>query len=210
MFLIPFVFGHFAVMSGAVRSDEDAAWWWSKKPQVIVAGPGGQPSCPCVPVTVGLGAASIGGSTIMFAESVGRKCHAWDNDVFPGACEDDDQIPGRGKGWCARKWCYVDPCKCDLKTMPMQSMYFPNATYNGKKLYFSYSTCQSKVVEGQACMSHKTEKECTEVRPCDWTGDHCVPMELAPLCTVFTKRVVPKIPKATNQTSTNVTETASQ
>lgn len=189
-----------------VRSDEE--WWWSSDPKPVDVGPGGHPACRCVPVTVGLGAATIGDSTVMFPEQVGRKCHAWDNDVYPGACEDDDQIPGRGQGWCARKWCYVDPCKCDLRTAPMQSSYFPNATYNGKRLHFSYATCDSKSSRTQSlCSNYRDEAVCTNARPCDWTGDRCVPMELAPLCSIFTKHVVPRqiLNNKTNNTSGSLT-----
>mmetsp|Transcript_43552 Transcript_43552/g.79293 ORF Transcript_43552/g.79293 Transcript_43552/m.79293 type:complete len:424 (-) Transcript_43552:44-1315(-) len=114
-------------------------------PAVAVPFKGGNPKCPCI------GFDNIDGDTLVdfdgkqvaYPADLGARCEAWDNGKHPTACL-DGQEPGPGNGWCAQPWCYVDACKCDLPELPKVSSYLPEASYIGKPLYFSYSTCGGK------------------------------------------------------------------
>lgn len=63
-------------------------------------------------------------------------CDAWDADRHPDCMGDD------APDWCAQKWCFVDPCSCDLPdTPPKDSFYLPDAKFQGKPIFYSYATC---------------------------------------------------------------------
>lgn len=65
----------------------------------------------------------------------------------PGGGGDSPQEggePGIGKGFCAQTWCYVDACNCDIPTMPKVASYVPDARFQGKPVFYSYTTCGSK------------------------------------------------------------------
>lgn len=142
----------------------------------------GKPHCRCISAQAGTRMAQIGKTDVLYPSDVGSHCAAWDNDVFPGHCEKEDQVPGRGKGWCARNWCYVDPCSCDLGVAAMTSYYFQNVTYNGRKLHFSYATCDNEHEEREPCSQHTAAQDCKAAENCEWTGQMCLQFELAPLC----------------------------
>ncbi|CAE7632094.1 GST1 [Symbiodinium necroappetens] len=57
----------------------------------------------------------------------------------------EGQDPGADKGWCAEPYCFVDPCNCDLDVPPtLANSYLPDASYQGKGLWYSYVTCGGK------------------------------------------------------------------
>eukprot|EP00405_Crypthecodinium_cohnii_P016958 CAMPEP_0206445608 /NCGR_PEP_ID=MMETSP0324_2-20121206/15623_1 /ASSEMBLY_ACC=CAM_ASM_000836 /TAXON_ID=2866 /ORGANISM="Crypthecodinium cohnii, Strain Seligo" /LENGTH=507 /DNA_ID=CAMNT_0053913883 /DNA_START=282 /DNA_END=1804 /DNA_ORIENTATION=+ len=129
------------------------------------------------------------GKKYSYPAEIGGSCRAWDAKIHP-ECE--------GKhppSWCRARWCYVDPCSCNLETAPKVTMYFPAATFTGKSLYYSYETCDSKDTFTEehnlrACVNQEDEKECLSLeRPdgeqkCAWTGKKCIGAELVnhPLC----------------------------
>jgi len=149
----------------------------------------GRPQCRCI------GFAGLAGSTeIAFKDGVkadypadmGTSCSAWDLDRHP-ACLGGDDVPH----WCKSRWCYVDPCDCQLpgETVPKISAYLPDATFTGKNLYYSYETCGSADTwteknHGTACVNQDTEDACGRLSRCRWTGSRCLGAELVdhPLC----------------------------
>merc|ERR1719271_1148550 len=94
----------------------------------------------------------------------------------------DGQEPGQGKGYCAQKWCYVDPCKCNIeispKTMahevlPKTSPYLPGARFQDRPIYYSYATCggndeYTSSRGGEACINRQTEESCKMLPKCGW------------------------------------------
>jgi len=104
----------------------------------------GDSRCPCI------GFDNLQGETMVqlwhdgkmkdvsFPADLGARCEAWDADTAP-ACRDGEEA-----GYCSQKWCYVDPCKCDIDVLPKVSVYNSEATYRGKPIFFSYATCGGK------------------------------------------------------------------
>jgi len=139
----------------------------------------GNHSCQCVGIAglSGTTSASVPFGTtkklVPYPMDVGSSCHAWDNGRMPGACTEDDQDPSIGNGWCAQPWCYVDPCHCDLESLPQKATYFPGVTFQGKQLYYSYATCGGNDYYGgkqlYACVNQKTEAECEVQEECKWS-----------------------------------------
>lgn len=97
-----------------------------------------------------------------YPADVGATCDAWDNNRHP-----DCQGPNKAD-WCIMRWCFVDPCKCNLGTEapPKQSSYLPEATAaQGRPLFYSYWTCGSEDVwtseEKQAKALSKQAEVCS-------------------------------------------------
>jgi len=118
-----------------------------------------------------------------YPAEIGGTCTAWDKDVHPD-CRGAD-----APKWCAQKWCYVDPCSCDLAQPPEVTMYLPEATFSGKSLYYSYETCGSEDVFTEkfnvdACVNQDSKDECLKLKAkggrnkCAWTGSKCLGLEL--------------------------------
>merc|ERR1719220_421208 len=78
----------------------------------------------------------------MYPADVGAHCEAWDDNRHVRCKE--GAAPGAGKGWCAQSWCYVNPCNCDIDVLPKIAVYNSEATYRGKPLFWSYTTCGGK------------------------------------------------------------------
>jgi len=106
----------------------------------------GRPECPCI------GFNNVHGSTMalvgkggrtMYPGDLGGRCEAWDDNLYPVDCQEGG-TPGKGKGWCAKPWCYVDPRRCDIEVLPTMSSYVPTARYQNMPLFWSYATCQKK------------------------------------------------------------------
>lgn len=85
---------------------------------------------------------SFGEKKVKYPADVGATCNAWDKELHP-ECTDDAKTP---PAWCAKRWCYVDPCHCDRDIWEAAS-YLPGATYQGKPLYFSYASCGEKKLD---------------------------------------------------------------
>lgn len=127
---------------------------------------------------------------VQYPAEMGGSCRSWDDNVHP-------MCKGAGKkpSWCDRRWCYVDPCSCDIGTPPKVTMYLPWATFTGKSLYYSYETCGSEdsfttELNLEACVNQKSAEQCVNlkvrngVQKCHWTGTNCLGSELVahPLC----------------------------
>jgi len=136
------------------------------------------------------GSGSAGASVVRYPAELGGTCSAWDQGVHP-ECQQGPDSPS----WCAQRWCYVNPCTCDLAEPPKVGMYLPNATFNGLSLYYSYETCggeDSFTAEYNldACVNQLSEDECLALRApaghakCAWTGTACLGWEIVehPLC----------------------------
>lgn len=150
----------------------------------------GLPKCRCV------GFADVPGNTEVafkndevgsYPGDMGSKCVPWDEHHHP-------DCKGKGKdapSWCRARWCYVDPCGCELPNgeVPKISAYLPEATFTGKSLYYSYETCKSEDTwtakhHKHACVNQETKRDCRSSGRCAWTGDRCVGWEILnhPLC----------------------------
>jgi len=158
----------------------------------------GEPGCQCIGfddmpgsfnVTL-TGSGSAGASVVRYPAELGGTCNTWDQGVHP-ECQQGANSPS----WCAQRWCYVNPCTCDLAEPPKVGMYLPNATFNGLSLYYSYETCGSEDTftaeyNLDACVNQMSEDECLEQRApaghakCAWTGTACLGWEIVehPLC----------------------------
>eukprot|EP00933_Yihiella_yeosuensis_P021051 TRINITY_DN16752_c0_g3_i1.p1 TRINITY_DN16752_c0_g3~~TRINITY_DN16752_c0_g3_i1.p1 ORF type:complete len:510 (+),score=92.93 TRINITY_DN16752_c0_g3_i1:93-1622(+) len=109
----------------------------------------GHPDCPCVGMSnvEGHVDVNLGDSvTTSYPADAFTSCKAWDDGENLNHCMNSSQTPGKGKGWCAQSWCFVDPCNCKIPTAPkkvLEDGYFPGGKYQGKPLYYSYATCGS-------------------------------------------------------------------
>eukprot|EP00928_Gymnodinium_smaydae_P083436 TRINITY_DN66676_c0_g1_i1.p1 TRINITY_DN66676_c0_g1~~TRINITY_DN66676_c0_g1_i1.p1 ORF type:complete len:298 (+),score=41.33 TRINITY_DN66676_c0_g1_i1:77-970(+) len=155
----------------------------------------GNDKCPCIDIGMVKPTVTIGNDTLEYGDpdgeqiSLGSKCKAWDDGQYPGSCENDLQTPGKGKDWCAKSWCYVNPCKCTIAVEPKLSSYLPDKTFEGHKIYYSYATCGSEdswTAENSevACVNLKTKTECTNKDTCAWVEDKekCLGKDLANEC----------------------------
>jgi hypothetical protein len=142
----------------------------------------GAANCRCVGIGPQPGSTnvSIKGEQVPFPADVGATCTAWEKDNHPEC--DGDKAPD----WCSQKWCYVDPCSCKLPTPPKTSSYVPEANYQGKPVYYSYATCGGKdsYTDGrkEACVNQKSNKACSKLKKCAWTGKECLGKELVEVC----------------------------
>jgi len=99
--------------------------------------------CPCVGLDNLSGVTTVvvnGTLKVEYPADLGAHCATWDNGLEPVSCQ-DGQDPGEGNGWCAQKWCFVDPCNCNIPVKPKTSSYLPDGTYQGKPIFYSYATC---------------------------------------------------------------------
>lgn len=156
--------------------------------------PLGHPSCRCVGFAGIVGTTEIsfrGGHVTEYPGDLGATCKAWDHDVHP-ECKGDKQ-----PSWCRARWCYVDPCECELpgEVFPKLSAYMPDATLTGKNLYYSYETCGSPDTwttdnNEEACVNQETEDECGTNPRCAWSSGRCLGRELVmhPLCKETAKK----------------------
>mmetsp|Transcript_87972 Transcript_87972/g.248303 ORF Transcript_87972/g.248303 Transcript_87972/m.248303 type:complete len:362 (-) Transcript_87972:41-1126(-) len=132
----------------------------------------------------------IGKQVVSYPAEIGGTCRSWDADLHP-ECK-----KGEPESWCQHKWCYVDPCSCDLPEVPKVTMYLPEASFTGKSLYYSYETCGSpdtftKKWNLEACVNQQDKERCEVLKKegghnkCAWTGTRCLGAELVthPLCT---------------------------
>lgn len=120
-----------------------------------------------------------------YNSNVGSSCEAWEMEAHH-ECKKDGPKPG----WCSQKWCYVDPCKCNLAKPPTAVMNEnQNERFQGKTAYWSYETCGStdlwtETLKEEYCPTYTTEASCEKVgkNKCMWTGDKCMGKALGELC----------------------------
>jgi len=119
----------------------------------------------------------VGGAPVTYPANIGSKCEAWDQGRDP-ACKGGDK-----PAYCSQKWCFVDACECNISEVPKISAYFPNATFQGTTLFYSYETCGEEDTwtsshNTGACVNQKTKDACTALAKCSWTGNDCKGEEL--------------------------------
>jgi hypothetical protein len=122
---------------------------------------------------------------VQHSMETGASCAAWDKGMHP-KCR--GTVPPQ---WCTQKWCYVDPCSCDLEIAPKQTVL--DITYQGSLAYWSYNTCGSTDFYSQgeipdACVNQKTQGECSKQSKCAWNGQECADKGIAKTCTELAKK----------------------
>lgn len=143
----------------------------------------GSSKCPCIGLSgvEGEVEVTISDAVVDYPAELGGKCHAWDEKAHP-LCKE-----GSTEAWCAQKWCYVNPCDCDLPVLPKTSSYMPGATFQGKPIYYSYATCGGTDTftakhYKEACVNQETEASCSGLDKCAWDGQKCFGKELKDKC----------------------------
>lgn len=146
----------------------------------------GHSNCRCVGIDKFEGniEAVLSGKKTEFPASYGATCKAYENTLHPD-CKGD-----KPPKWCDKAWCWVDPCECQQEEPPkVTAGWIGNSvTFQGKTLYYSYTTCGSEDVftekfNEQACINQKSEAACNAMGgKCGWTGTRCLGKELAKTC----------------------------
>lgn len=101
----------------------------------------GKHGCRCIGFdhAEGKNVGKIANQTVEFPAQIGGECKAWDESIHP------DCKGSSPPTWCAQKWCFVDACACSGLPVPPKtqgdSRYFPNATFQGRPIFYSYATC---------------------------------------------------------------------
>ena len=153
----------------------------------------GHDDCSCVSMPASPGGTwPIGtkknGTTVDYTADTGSNCQDWDAQHDP-ACAGDG-----APSWCAKKWCWVDPCSCSIMPEPKRSSYFPDAKKDDKPVYYSYATCGEADTftadhHRNACPNHDTQELCAGVKnsdgaaACHWNkAGACIGIELQGKC----------------------------
>jgi len=143
----------------------------------------GHENCRCVGIgpQPGTTKVDIKGKKVDFPADTGATCHAWEADNHPG-CKGSSP-----PDWCKQSWCYVDPCSCKQATPPKTSSYLPDSNYQGRPVYYSYSTCggadsYTASEYGDACVNQKSKDDCAKLDKCAWNGKDCLGKELVSVC----------------------------
>jgi hypothetical protein len=168
-------------------SDDDSKQKHEEEPkvcsQVIDEGKWGDDSCRCIAIggQPGTNNMTIGKTEIAYPADTGAMCKAWDTGNHPDCKEEDSPK------WCKQAWCFVDPCSCRFPVPPKTSGYLPEASYQGRPLYYSYGTCGDEdsytaSERGEACVNQQSEKECTSFGKCAWKAGACLGKELVEVC----------------------------
>jgi len=142
----------------------------------------GQPECRCI------GIDGQGGTTKMklgegkfkdYPADTGATCEAWDKTNHP------DCAGPNAPEWCIHRWCFVDPCSCELdqgdgsSSPPKSSYYLPEATFQGKPLFYSYNTCGGQDVYADEEKIKKAAQKQDEVCSSAWAASPFVGLLLA-------------------------------
>ncbi|CAK0808651.1 unnamed protein product [Prorocentrum cordatum] len=148
----------------------------------------GKDGCHCVGIDglEGETMVSVEGRARPYPADVGSSCSAWDDGRHPNCTAHD------APAWCKERWCYVDPCLCDLKTPPQESVYIENAVWQGRPMYYSYTTCGStdhftNSQGSTACTQYADKPSCENddnERWCQWEPVRgvCLGKELIVVC----------------------------
>eukprot|EP00931_Biecheleriopsis_adriatica_P021251 TRINITY_DN1394_c0_g1_i6.p1 TRINITY_DN1394_c0_g1~~TRINITY_DN1394_c0_g1_i6.p1 ORF type:complete len:624 (+),score=112.37 TRINITY_DN1394_c0_g1_i6:925-2796(+) len=148
----------------------------------------GKNDCKCIGINGEPGLTKVhlsSGHLADFPADTGTKCHAWEFANHPNCTADAQDIPS----WCAKRWCYVDPCSCSLDTPPKLSAYLPEASFEGHPIYYSYATCDEEdswtaSEHPEACVNQKSESDCKANEKCGWdtAKEKCLGKELLSTC----------------------------
>lgn len=150
----------------------------------------GKDKCPCVGIDnlKGYYATQQQFYHVQYAAEAGASCAAWDDGMHP-------KCRGGGPTWCKQKWCYVDPCNCDLDVVPKVTK--AGIEYQGGPAYWSYDTCGgvdfwSQDMDPDACTKQKSEAACSKNENCAWNGKQCGGKEAVNACSAAKKNDVTK------------------
>jgi hypothetical protein len=99
----------------------------------------GNSSCPCIGVSgrAGKTQVNISGTPYTYPGDYGTYCSGHDSGLAPDC---DSEAP---PSWCVSKWCYVDPCDCNILPLPKYTSYIAGGLVKGHEVYYSYATCSS-------------------------------------------------------------------
>merc|ERR1711957_785147 len=120
------------IVALAVFCGETSGLFLRESARSLVVGGPGNANCACVNLESGVtGGGNYpqgqekNGTKVNYQPSTGSSCEAWDEKVEDEtySCNKKDPAPS----WCAKEWCWVDPCTCKLDTPPKRSSYFPKA-----------------------------------------------------------------------------------
>jgi len=142
----------------------------------------GNSKCPCIGIDNLKGdfpvPFEVYNAKVNYPVEVGSSCEAWEKNTAPD-CQKAD-----APDWCKQKWCYVDPCNCDLEVLPKQTSM--GLTYQGSTAYWSYKTCGGVDLWStglkDACVNQKNEKDCSSLSKCAWDGKQCGGKEVVQTC----------------------------
>jgi hypothetical protein len=141
----------------------------------------GKNKCPCVGIDNlrGYFAVELDFHHVQYPLEVGASCDEWDKGYNP-ACE--AAIP---PSWCNQKWCYVDPCECELDVTPKKTQI--GLEYQGHAAFWSYDTCGnfdffSADTSKESCASRKDSGACSQKPDCGWDGKQCLDKEALATC----------------------------
>jgi len=146
----------------------------------------GKSACPCVGIDnlPGVSGATLDDHHVEYTLEAGASCAAWDDGLHP-ACESG------GATWCKQKWCYVDPCNCNIDILPkmtqMQVGGKTGVTFKGMPAYWSYATCggidyYTSSMSKDACVMQKDAYKCSQNPKCAWDGKRCGGKEAVTSC----------------------------
>lgn len=151
--------------------------------------PYGKNECRCVGMDnlKGYFATQVKFTHVQYPAEMGASCEAWEQGTHP---ECKGSVPPQ---WCTQKWCYVDPCSCNLDVLP--KMTEAGTEYQGKPAYYSYDTCGSADLWSQgsegACVNQKSEASCAKLPKCAWDGKQCGGKEIVEKCKETEKKADP-------------------
>jgi len=154
-------------------------------------------SCPCVgvanvPGNIEMKAGKdvqVKGGLVQYPASTGATCESWDKARSPECTEGGENNPP----WCESKWCYVDPCNCNIPEgkVPTIAHLLEGAIFQGKPAYYSFATCGNEdlwTAENfkDACKNQATAEACGKLEDsCGWTGKACVGWDITSVCKAF-------------------------
>jgi len=145
----------------------------------------GKGKCPCVGIDNLKGEMSLQFDEhyIKYPIETGASCEKWEDDRHPD-CKAGTELHNDVPAWCNQKWCYVDPCNCDIEVLPKQTIL--GIEYQGSPAYWSYDTCGGKDAfsEGRkdACVNQGSEADCSKLEKCAWDGKQCGGKEAIQTC----------------------------
>jgi len=132
----------------------------------------GKEECKCIGISgePGFTNVTISGHNVVYPADTGTSCKAWDMDSNP-ECTGHNYV--NKPDWCGKPWCYVDPCSCPLAVPPKTTAYLPDATFQGRAIYYSYDTCGSEDSwtaenHAKACTNKKSIEDCLALTHCGW------------------------------------------
>jgi len=171
------LFASLALMASAVQPPQSVAFLGMNASQ---PGKLGNSKCQCVGIDNLKGWMSLNFAPyhIQYPIETGASCEAWEENRHPD-CKVKD-----APEWCTQKWCYVDPCTCDLEILPKQTVV--GVKYQGSPAYWSYNTCGGKDAFSKdlkdACVNQGSEEDCSKLSKCAWDGKQCGGKEAVQTC----------------------------